>query len=139
MDLLIPGTGNQSANRKKATRYIADNIIDARAVDESSGKITSTDGISYQVSAYAETTAAFISTPKVDKAKYSIYASGLPALMFRQLKDRKRSVIYEVDPNMIAMKPNTKTAEWSEIGRVAARTWVCTKEQISLTERSPKS
>jgi hypothetical protein len=48
-------------------------------------------GTRYHVSAYAETGAAFVSTPGVDKSKYSIYASGVTALMYRQLKNDQRS------------------------------------------------
>ena len=77
MKLLKPGTGNQSANRKIAIQYIVDNIIDTASVDNNSGNITGTDGKSFHVSAYAETSAAFISTPGVAKSKHSIYESGL--------------------------------------------------------------
>ena len=88
MNLLKPGTGNQSA--------------------------------------YAESSAAFVSTPDVDNSEYSIYASKYPALMFRQLKNDKRSFIYEVTPTDIATKPNSSSAEWAEIDKAAMRIWVCT-------------
>lgn len=136
MKLLQPGTGNQVANRKKAIQYITDNIIEAKTIDVTSGNITATDGISYQVSAYAETSAAFVSTPNVDKSRYSIYASGLRALMFRQLKNDERSFVYEVDPPEIPIKPNSSSAEWSDIAKVSTRIWICTKEQITLIDKS---
>ena len=65
MKLLTSGTGNQVSNRKVAIEYIAGNIIDVKSVDQKAGNITSIDGDRYHVSAYAETTAAFISTPGV--------------------------------------------------------------------------
>jgi len=135
MNILKPGTGNQSANRKAAVEYITSNIFEAESVDVASGKFTSTDGDSYQVSAYAETPAAFVSTPNVGKSKYSIYASGLRVLMFRQLKHDKRSFVYEVDPQKITLKPKSSSAEWSDVSKVATRIWVCTSDEIKLIEK----
>ena len=139
MNILKPGTGNQSANRKAAIEYITSNIFEAESVDTAAGRFTSTDGDSYQVSAYAETSAAFVSTPSVEKSKNSIYASGLPVLMFRQLKNDKRSILYEVDPPRIYVKPNSSTAEWSDISKVARRIWVCTHDEIRLIDKSAKN
>ena len=108
-------------------------------MDVATGIVTTTDGVSYQVSAYAETTGAFVSTPSVKNSKNSIYASGLPALMFRQLKNDKRSILYEVDPPKIYVKPNSSTAEWSDISKVATRKWICTSDEILLIEKTAKS
>ncbi len=138
MNILKPGTGNQSANRKAATEYITSNIFEVETVDTVSGRFTSTDGDSYQVFAYAETAGAFVSTPKTENSKNSIYASGLPALMFRQLKNDKRSILYEVDPPKVHVKPNSSTAEWTDISRVATRKWICTGDEIRLIDRTPK-
>ena len=139
MNILKPGTGNQSANRKAAVEYIASNIFEVESADSASGKITTTDGVSYQVLAYGETSGAFVSTPNVQKSKNSIYASGLPVLMFRQLKNDKRSFVYEVEPLKITLKPNTSTAEWSEISKVAKRIWVCTNDEIRVIDKIAKS
>jgi hypothetical protein len=136
MNLLVPGNGNQSANRIKAIQYITENILDVDSTDLKSGNISTKDGISYHVSAYAETTAAFVSTPGVDKSQYSIYASGLLTLMFRQLKNDKRSFIYEVDPSKITVKANSSSAEWPNIDKVATRIWICTKENVKLINRT---
>jgi hypothetical protein len=135
MKLLNPGTGNQSANRKKAVQYIVENIIDADKYELGTGNITSKDGTEYHVSAYAESSAAFVSTPGMDRSKGSIYASGLITLMFRQLKGDKRSFIYEVDPAKIHVKPNLTSAEWSDIDKVSTRVWICTDEQVKLIDR----
>jgi len=139
VNILKPGTGNQSANRKAAVEYIASNIFEVESADSASGKITTTDGVSYQVLAYAETAGAFVSTPNVEKSKNSIYASGLPVLMFRQIKNDKRSFVYEVDPLKITVKPNTSTAEWSAISKVAKRIWVCTNDEIRVIDKIAKS
>ena len=136
MKLLKPGTGNQVANKKAATQYIAKNIVTAKTVDERSGKITTADGHSFQVSAYAETPAAFVSTPNTDKSQHSIYASGLRALMFRQLKHDDRSFIYEVEPDAIVVKPNSSSAEWVEVEKAATRIWICTDEKVHLIDKS---
>jgi len=80
LNILKPGSGNQKANRQAAVEFIAANILELESMDVASGKITTTDGVSYQVSAYAETTGAFVSTPNVKNSKNSIYASGLPVL-----------------------------------------------------------
>jgi hypothetical protein len=139
MKLLTPGTGNQSANRKKAVQYIVDNILDAESYDIAGGKITTTTGETYQVSAYAESGAAFISTPGVDSSKNSIYATGLITLMFRQIKKDKRSFIYEVDPTKIEIDPNKTTAEWPIIDKAASRIWICTAEEIRSIDRRNKN
>ena len=138
MNILKPGTGNQSANRKAAVEYITSNIFEAESVDAASGRFTTTDGDSYQVSAYAETPGAFVSTPTVTKSKNSIYASGLPALMFRQLKNDRRSILYEVDPLKLYVKPNSSTAEWSDVSKAATRKWICTSDEIVLIEKPAK-
>ena len=138
MNILKPGNGNQKANKKAAVEYVASNIFDVESMDCATGIITTKEGVSYQVSAYAETTGAFVSTPNVEKSNNSIYTSGLPALMFRQLKNDKRSILYEVDPPKIYVKPNSSTAEWSDISRVATRKWICTSDEIRLIERASR-
>jgi len=130
LNILKPGSGNQKANRQAAVEFIAANILELESMDVASGKITTTDGVSYQVSAYAETTGAFVSTPNVKNSKNSIYASGLPVLMFRQLKNDKRSILYEVDPPKLYVKPGSSTAEWSAVGKAASRKWICTPDEI---------
>jgi hypothetical protein len=135
MKLLIPGNGNQVSNRKVAIEYIAKNIIDVKSIDQKAGNITSIEGDHFHVSAYAETTAAFVSTPGVDKSKNSIYESGLTTLMYRQIKNDKRSFIYEVDPEKIFVKPGSSSAEWPEVDKVATRIWVCTDEGFRLFDR----
>ena len=139
MNILKTGTGNQSANREAATEYITSNIFEVETVDTATGRFTSTDGDSYQVSAYAETRGAFVSTPKTEKSKNSIYASGLPAIMFRQLKNDHRSFVYEVDPLKIHVKPNSSTAEWTDISKVARRIWICTRDEIRLIDKTHKN
>jgi len=136
MNILKPGPGNQNANRKAAIEFISSKILEAESVDFATGIITTKDGVSYQVLAYAETVGAFVSTPNVEKSRNSIYTSGLPVLMFRQLKNDKRSILYEVDPPKIYVKPNSSTAEWSDISRVATRKWICTSDEIRLIERA---
>ncbi len=136
MNILKPGTGNQSANKKAAIEFITSNVFEVESVDIASGRFTSTDGDSYQVFAYAETAGAFVSTPSAKNSKNSIYASGLPALMFRQLKNDKRSILYEVDPPKVHVRPNSSTAEWSDISKVATRKWICTNDEIRLIEKT---
>ena len=138
MNLLKTGPGNQSANRKAAVEYITSNIFEAESVDIASGKFTSTDGDSYQVSAYAETPAALISTPKVDESQSGTDASRLRVLMFRQLKHDKRSFVYEVDPQKITLKPRSSSAEWLDVSKVATRIWVCTSDEIKLINKIAK-
>ncbi len=138
MNLLKPGIGNQKVNRKAAVEYITSNIFEVESIDVATGIITTTDGVSYQVSTYAETTGAFVSTPSVTKSKNSIYASGLPALMFRQLKNDKRSILYEVDPLKLYVKPNSSTAEWSDVSKAATRKWICTSDEILLIEMAAR-
>ena len=138
VNILKPGIGNQSANKKAAVEYITSNIFEVESVDSSTGIITTTDGVSYQVLAYAETAGASVSKPNVVKSKNSIYSSGFTALMFRQLKNDKRSILYEVDPKKIYVKPNSSTAEWSDISKVASRKWICTSDEIRLIERAVK-
>jgi hypothetical protein len=134
MNILKPGTGNQSANRKAAVEFITSKILEAEEVDFSTGIITTKDGVSYQVLAYAETAGAFVSTPNVKNSRNSVYASGFTALMFRQLKNDKRSILYEVDPPTIYVKPDSSTAEWSDISKVATRKWICTNDEIRPIE-----
>jgi len=132
MNILKPGIGNQSANRKAAVEFITSKIFEVESADSTTGIITTTDGVSYQVLAYAETAGAFVSTPNVEKSKNSIYTSGFNVLMFRQLKNDKRSVLYEVDPPKIYVKPNSSTAEWTDISRAATRKWICTSDEIRV-------
>jgi hypothetical protein len=138
MNILKPGSGNQKANRTAAVEFVTSKIFDVESKDDATGIITTTEGVSYQISAYAETAGAFVSTPSVEKSKNSIYTSGLPALMFRQLKNDKRSILYEVDPPKIYVKPGSSTAEWSDISRVATRKWICTSDEIVKIERTPR-
>lgn len=139
MNVLKPGMGNQSANRKAATEYITSNIFEAETVDTASGQFTTTDGDSYQVFAFADTPGAFVSTPNVENSKNSIYSSGFPAIMFRQLKHDRRSFVYEVDPLKIFVKPNSSTAEWTDISKVARRIWICTSDEIRLIDKIAKN
>jgi hypothetical protein len=132
MNILKPGNGNQKANRQAAVEYITSNIFEVESMDVATGIFTTTEGVSYQVTAYAETAGAFVSTPNVEKSKKSIYSSGLPILMFRQLKNDKRSILYEVDPPKIYVKPGSSTAEWSDVSKVATRKWICTSDEIRL-------
>ena len=138
MNILKPGHGNQKANKKAAVEFVSASIFDVESMDVATGIITTTDGVSYQVSAYAETTGAFVSTPNVQKSKNSIYSSGFTALLFRQLKNDKRSILYEVDPKKIYVKPNSSTAEWSDISKVATRKWICTSDEIRLIEKTAR-
>lgn len=139
MNLLNPGTGNQKSNREKAIQYISENILEVESIELKAGNITTKDGITYHVSAYAETKAAFVSTPGVDQSKRSIYASGLPSLLFRQIKGDKRSFIYEANPNDIVTKPNSSSVEWPDIDKVAHRVWVCTETGIRCFDRTSKT
>ena len=139
MNILKPGHGNQKANRKAAVEYIASNIFEVDSMDVESGIITTTDGVSYCVLAYAETSGAFVSTPNVENSKNSIYASGLPVLMFRQIKHDKRSFLYEVDPPKVHVKSGSSTAEWPVISKVATRIWVCTNDEIRLIDKIAKN
>ena len=138
MNILKPGHGNQKANKKAAVEFVSSSIFDVESMDVATGIITTTDGVSYQVSAYAETTGAFVSTPNVQNSKNSIYSSGFTALLFRQLKNDKRSIMYEVDPKKIYVKPNSSTAEWSDISKVATRKWICTSDEIRLIEKTAR-
>ena len=138
MNLLKPGAGNQKANRQAAVEYICANIFEVDSMDVATGIITTKEGESYQVLAYAETAGAFVSTPGVKNSKNSIYASGLPVLMFRQLKNDKRSVLYHVKPPKIYVKPDTSTAEWSDISRAATRKWICTTDEIRAIARTKR-
>ena len=135
MNILKPGTGNQSANRKAAIQFIKNNIFEVDSINYQTGNIATIDGHEYHVSAYAETGAAFISTPGEDKSKHSIYESGLTSLMFRQIRGDKRSFIYEVDPRKITVKAKSSSAQWSDIDKAASRVWICTEDQIKLIER----
>ncbi len=139
MNILKPGTGNQSANRTAATEYITSKIFEVETVDIESGLFTSTDGDSYQVFSYAETAGAFVSTPNVENSRNSVYTSGLPAIMFRQIRNDHRSFVYEVDPLKIFVKPNSSTAEWTDISKVARRIWICTRDEIRLIDKTAKN
>jgi len=135
MKLLKPGTGNQVANRKKAVKFIEEHVIDTESYDLDSGSIVAKDGRKYHVSAYAETSAAFVTTPGVDRSKNSIYESGLVTLMYRQLENDQRSFIYEVDPQEIHVKPNSNSAEWRDVDKASTRIWVCTEDRVILIDR----
>jgi len=140
MNILKPGSGNQKVNRKAAVEYVTSSIFEVESMDVDTGIITTTDGVSYQVLAYAETAGAFVSTPGVKNSKNSIYSSGFNALMFRQLKNDNRSILYEVAPKKIYVKPNSSTAEWTDISKAATRKWICTSEEVRLIEKAvPKS
>lgn len=134
MNILKPGNGNQKTNKKAAVEFVTSNIFDVESMDVVTGIITTKDGESYQVWAYAETAGAFVSTPNVTTSRNSIYSSGLTALMFRQLKNDKRSILYEVDPPKIYVKPNSSTAEWTDISKAATRKWICTSDEIRVIE-----
>ena len=136
MKLLTPGTGNQIENRRIAIEYISSNILDAIDIDFRSGNISTAEGATYHVSAYAESRAAFISTPGRDKSEYSIYASGLPSLMYRQIKNDKRTFIYEIDPDKVKTKPNSSSADWKDIDKAAKRIWVCTAKEVKCINRA---
>ncbi len=138
MKLLKPGTGNQVANRKKAVKYIAEHVIETDSYDPDSGTIVAKDGRKYHISAYAETSAAFVTTPGVDKSKNSIYESGLVTLMYRQLENDPRSFIYEVDPLEIHVRPNSNSAEWRDVDKASTRIWICTEDKVILIERRAK-
>lgn len=138
MPLLTPGTGNQRANRKAAVEYIVGTIIEAQEYDPESGRVVAVDGTQYQVSAYAETPAAFVSTPGVDKSKYSIYASGAIALMLRQLKKDKRLFVYEVNPEDIEVAAGSTSAEWTAVDKASRRIWVCAGDKVVVTDKRSK-
>lgn len=132
--LLTPGTGNQAENRKRAIEYIAKYILDVDSIDLVHGNITTKDGHSYHVSAYAESRAAFVSTPGVEKSKHSIYESGLTSLMYRQIKNDKRAFIYEVNPKLIPVATNSSSASWDDIKRCSTRIWVCDGDKQKLID-----
>jgi hypothetical protein len=136
MKLLTPGPGNKGRNTKAATEYITSKLLEAESVDLDSGRLTTSDGNSYQVSVYADTPAALVSTPNVAKTQESIYASGLKALLFRQLKRDKRSFVYEVDPETITRRPNSSTAEWTEVSKAATRIWICSADEVRLIDKT---
>ena len=136
MKLLTPGPGNKGRNIKAATEYITSNIFEAESVDVESGRFATSDGDSYQVSVYADTPAALVSTPNVAKTQESIYASGLKALLFRQLKRDKRSFVYEVDPPKITLRTNSSTAEWTEVSKAATRIWICSEDEVRLIDKT---
>lgn len=136
MKLLKPGTGNQNLNRRAAIQFIIDNIIETDSVDLSTGNIVTKEGTAYHVSAYAETPAAFISTPGEKKSIHSIFESGLTSLMYRQLKKDEHSFIYEVNPIDIQLKENINSAQWPDIDKAATRIWVCKNDTFKLIDRS---
>ncbi|WP_432473308.1 hypothetical protein [Amphritea sp. HPY] len=133
--LLTPGTGNQNANRRLAIDYIAENVMDVDSIDYTKGNIATADGKEYHVSAYAESGAAFVSTPGMDKSKNSIYESGLTSLMYRQLKKDKRSFVYEVDPKLISVPRGSSTASWEEIDKCSSRVWICVGNEVRVFDR----
>ncbi len=136
MNLLTLGAGNKGRNIKAATEYITSKLLEVESADLEAGAFTTPDGDSYQVSAYAETTAALMSIPKVDKAQQGKPVSGPRALMFRQLKNDRRSFIYEVDPPTITRRTRSSTAEWSEVSKAATRIWICTNDEVRLIDKT---
>lgn len=135
MAILKPGTGNQITNRKAAIRFLADEIFDLAEADYGAATITVEEGTTYKVSAYAETTAAFVSTPGKDKSEYSIYQSELPHLMVQQFKGGDRMAVYEVNPQNISVQGNSNSAEWKEVERAAVRVWIYKDGKFRVTER----
>jgi len=135
MSLLKTGTGNQVANRKKAVEFIATHVIETESYDLDSGTISAKDGRKYHESAYAETSAALVSTPGVDRSRNSIYESGLISLMYRQLKRDQRTFVYEVDPERIHVKPGSSEAAWADVDKASTRAWVCVDNRVQLIDR----
>lgn len=129
MKLLTPGTGNQRANKASAVRFIAERVLDVASMNEVSGEIVTSAGDTFTVSAYAETTAAFVKTPGKDKDEYSIYASGHRALMVRQLKDG-RIFVYQLDSRAVEPRSGSSSVPWEDIRRAAERTWVCQGDKV---------
>ena len=132
MALLKPGTGNQRRNREKAIKFLESEIFEISQTDIDDGTITIEEGTTYKVSAYAETPAAFVSTPGRDISENSIYETGLPALMVRQLKDG-RIFVYEVNPYDIST--DTNTAEWKVVDKASTRVWIHKNGQTNLSDR----
>ena len=132
MKLLTPGTGNQSANKAKAARFVAEKILDAEACDEKTGEVVTKAGDVFIVSAYAETAAAFAKTPGVSKAKNSIYASGHHAIMVRQFKKDDRIIIYQLDPTQVSPPAGSSSIAWDVIEKAADCVWVCKGDIVRL-------
>jgi hypothetical protein len=134
MKLLVPG-GSRKQNRRKAVQFVVDNIMPASSFDAESGAVISEAGDTFMVSAYAESSAAFVSTPGKDKTEHSIYASGHKVLLVRQLKNDSRIFVYQVDPTAIPPPKNSNTVQWPEIQRVAEKVWVCRDGVVQLHTR----
>lgn len=135
MKLLVPGTGNQRANKAKAVRFVVENIVDAESCDEKSGAVVATNGDIFTVSAYAETPAAFAKTPGVAKEKNSIYASGHQVLMVRQIKNDDRIFVYKLDPEVVSPPDGSSSIPWQEISKASDCIWVCKGNEIKLIDK----
>ncbi|VUX55544.1 protein of unknown function [uncultured Woeseiaceae bacterium] len=135
MKLLVPGTGNQKANKAKAVRFVVEKIIDAASSDEKSGEVVAKTGDIYTVSAYAETPAAFAKTPGVGKEKNSIYASGHQVLMVRQIKNDDRILVYKLDPEAVSPPTGSSSIPWQDISKASDCVWVCKGSEIKLIDK----
>ena len=135
MKLLIPGTGNQKANKAKAVRFVVEKIIDAESYDEKSGEVVAKTGDVFTVSAYAETAAAFAKTPSVGKEKNSIYASGHKVLMVRQIKNDDRIIVYKLDPEAVSPPTGSNSIAWQDISKASDCVWVCKGNEINCIDK----
>lgn len=143
MKLLSPGNGNQSENNKKAIQFIAKHIfeVENENVHLDKRQIVDKEGVKYQVCAYAESTAAFVSTPgKNRETDDSIYIANLPTLMFQQIKNDSRYIIYEVDLNELKtyQKPSICNVEWKDVQKISRRTWVWKDGEIKVFDKRRK-
>ena len=136
MKLLIPGTGNQRANKAKAVRFVVEKIIDAASHDEKSGEVVTKTGDIFTVSAYAETPAAFAKTPGVAKDKNSIYASGHKVLMVRQIKNDDRIFVYKLDPEGVSPPTGSSSISVQDISKAADCVWVCKGSEIKCIDKT---
>ena len=135
MKLLVPGTGNQKANKAKAVHFVVEKIIDAESYDEKSGEVVTKAGDVFTVSAYAETPAAFAKTPGVGKEKNSIYASGHKVLMVRQLKNDDRILVYKLDPEAVSPPTGSSSISWQDISKTADCVWICKGSEIRCIDK----
>ena len=135
MKLLVPGTGNQKANKAKAVRFVVEKIIDAESYDEKSGEVVAKTGDVFTVSAYAETAAALAKTPGVGKEKNSIYASGHKVLMVRQIKNDDRIIVYKLDPEAVSPPTGSSSIAWQDISKAADCVWVCKGNEINCIDK----
>jgi len=135
MKLLVPGTGNQSANKAKAVRFVVEKIIDAASSDEKSGEVVAKTGDVYTVAAYAETPAASVRTPGVGKGKNSIDAPGHRVLMVRQLKNDDRILVYKLDPEAVSPPTGSASVPWQDVSKASDCVWVCKGSEIRLIDK----